>query len=377
MKNNGSILIVILWVILILSVLAIGFALEMQMEARLQRYQLDSKQAYQIARAGLERAIVELKNDLFLDRKARAFSADGHSDPWANNKFSEKYFNHIELGDGFYTVTVIDELSKLNLNKIGWQTIKRLLQKAGVDEAKAELIANAIIDYRDEDTLFCQDTTIDEDTYYNQYRTAEETTGKALYKLKNGPFESVDELLKVPFMDADLLYSERIPLFDDSYSSGSDKKFTSLYNILTVYGTGQVNLNTASSPVLSAILSTVIPDDEEKIAELVENIIDKRNGFDDEEGTEDDELFAHPGQLTSVKGMELPIVHRLAGQFVVNSDIYTIKSIGEVRKVKKVITVLVKRSWIQRPLTEEEKEEYEGKNLVEGVNISILRWLES
>src|SRR4030042_3955323 len=99
MNQSGVVLVITLWILLILSTIALGFAFEMHLESRLARYQLDSHTALYLAQAGINRAMVELKNDLILDRKARPQAIDNLGESWANNEISnEEYYTNIELG---------------------------------------------------------------------------------------------------------------------------------------------------------------------------------------------------------------------------------------------------------------------------------------
>src|SRR5277367_4500671 len=99
-NDRGVILIITLWILLILSVIALGFSIELHLEARLARYQVDSHTAYYLSKAGIERAMVELKNDLVLDHKSRPAIYDGLDDSWSWTDDTKDVFDHVKLGEG-------------------------------------------------------------------------------------------------------------------------------------------------------------------------------------------------------------------------------------------------------------------------------------
>ena len=60
-SGEGVALIITLWVLLILSTMAAGFAYRMRLGIKMAGYQRDSFKALALAQAGVERAIAELK----------------------------------------------------------------------------------------------------------------------------------------------------------------------------------------------------------------------------------------------------------------------------------------------------------------------------
>ena len=62
-SNKGSILITTLWIIAILSLLAMGIGFRSSLEVRLSKYNMDKLQAQYLAKAGIEKARERLLND--------------------------------------------------------------------------------------------------------------------------------------------------------------------------------------------------------------------------------------------------------------------------------------------------------------------------
>jgi len=183
-----------------------------------QRYQT---QAFFLARAGVEAAARELLND--------SPSADTLADPWAANDA----FKPAPLGNGTFEVVcrddltgaprygIVDEERKLNLNTATPEMLKRL-HPVFTDEAVA-----AIVERR-----------------------------------RNRPFGAVSEL--APLLDKDSAFLQ----------NGREGAPAGIAALLTVFGDGKVNVNTAPPAVLKAIGLT-----DEQAARVSAVRAEKRQGF--------------------------------------------------------------------------------------------------
>ena len=136
---------------------------------------------------------------------------------------------------------VTDESSKLNLNQATRDQLL-ILVRAAIDEDQ-ELdpldIVGAILDWRDQDSTPQTEAGDTEGTYYEELDKP--------YKIRNGPFDSVEELLLVKGITAQLLYGEDVdrnglltPNEDDGDSTfppdNQDNVLNrGLYPYLTVY----------------------------------------------------------------------------------------------------------------------------------------------
>jgi type II secretory pathway component PulK len=370
--QSGVVLIITLWILLILSTIALGFAFEMHLESKLARYQLDRYTASELAQAGINRAMVELKNDLILDRKARPQIVDTLGENWANNENTDEYYTNVELGEGKYSVLVTDEYSKININYMTREMLVGLLTvmhpELDNDEDRTNLIADALTDYRDPDTQYWKDTTLDEATYYNPESS---DTAHLKYQMKNAPFETVDELLNLPGMTPELLYG-KVELDEE----GGRKR--SLYELFTVHGSGLININTAPYPVLIAWFRSGVTDID-LAQNLAKEVIERRDGLDEEPGTDDDKPFLNIGELNTLPEMNPGIAGVLMGRGMVNTNLFEVTATGEAYKAQKTIITLISRDWVVRQLTEEEKEyiDNENKTNKEGVALQIKQWIEN
>ena len=119
---------------------------------------------------------------------------------------------------------LLDEERKLNLNTIDTDTLKAFFRLTlGLKEKEIEALAESIVDWRDEDN----------DRHESGAEKFEYLVLKKPYECKNGPFESIEELLLVKGMTPEIVRIVR--------------------PYVTVYGSGKVNLNTAPGKVLNAL----------------------------------------------------------------------------------------------------------------------------
>jgi len=125
-----------------------------------------------------------------------------------------------------------------------------------------EELIDCLEDWKDEGDLHKLNGAESDDPFY-------EDRG---YACKNGPLDSVEELLLVKGWTEDILYGKE-----------EDEEGDAIYGIaelLTVWGDGKVNLNSAETNVL---LSYTMFDDW-----MLEDLFEMRKGLDGEEGTLDD-----------------------------------------------------------------------------------------
>ncbi|MCK5654772.1 MAG: general secretion pathway protein GspK [Candidatus Aureabacteria bacterium] len=315
--NKGIALLIVLWILTILSVIALSFVYMMRLEIKMAKYQRDKAQAFYLARAGLERAIVQLVIDKRSSRKI-----DALNESWSVNPDA---YEDVNLAGGSYKVEVSDESGKININTASAGLLRNLpvIKDA---ENRAE-ICDSIIDWRD--TNSNHELSGSEDNYY---QALEEP-----YHCKNGHLDTVEELLLVKGVTGDLLYEEDADS-DTSFLDGDGDGVSNirLKDIITVYTDGKVNINTAGLEVLSSLIGGN--------AELARNIIKYRAGADGVDGTEDDSPFSSAGKVTSIVGGS---GH---GQFAklikVNSNVFKIVSVGRVdnSRVTKKIEAIVDRS---------------------------------
>jgi general secretion pathway protein K len=343
-NERGSILITTLWIMAILTLLAMGIGFRASLEVRLAKYSVDRLEARYLAKAGVVKARQLLADDkksydtlyecgIALEEEMRPealFGAEWNKlgtgnfsvhyavtrEPAAEEE-EEEYEEYGPLGGIRKVYGMMDEERKININmrkltrtrKTTLQTrreyraiLGRLLPEPDGEEAltKDELI-DGIIDWQDADPIGNA-----ENSYYEGLERP--------YKSKNKDFEFTEELLLVRGVTRTL--------------------FDKIKDYITVYGEGKVNVNTAPAEVLIAIIPN---------PEIVNSIIKDRSGPDNVEGTDDDgwkNIQSFTGYLrTRIKN---PAGY--AKYLTVTSDNFRIISHGSAAGgVGAVITCVVKR----------------------------------
>ena len=305
--RGGSILIVTLWVLSILTFFAFSLGFSVRTQLRYADHIQDRLRMHYLAQAGIERAVEELMND-----ETEAY--DTMNEPWSNN---EDLFKEMSFDNGFITLShvlkesreadeitlygVMDESSRIDINTASVDTLTTLLERIGeIPEQQATEIAAAIQDWRDRDIIVSPNGA--EDEYYLSLDLP--------YECKDEEFRILEELLLVKGMTAEI--------------------FSKIKDILTVYGTGRVNINTAGFNTLYALGLN---------ESLCERITEFRQGNDGIIGTEDDNIFNSVEDLRDTGPMfteeSIQINNLIAGNMlIVKSDIFRINSAGQLKDSK-------------------------------------------
>jgi len=323
--EKGSMLILTAWVLSFLTVFVIGIGCIVSSQLNLASYFKDRLTAYYLAKAGIERAIVELIMD-----KTKAY--DTLNEDLANN---ESLFKEIRMDTGYFSVSyhskdktgkdevlygAEDEAGKININYAPVGILVSLLRTVGeMDEGAATDLANAIIDWRDEDVAVSPRGA--EDDYYKSLGTP--------YACKNRKFQALEELLLVKGVTPEL--------------------FSKIRDIITIYGEGKTNVNTAGYSVFIALGLD---------SGFAERIIKYRQGDDETDGTEDDNIFNYVEDIKKSGPLfteESIAFNRLisANICAVRSDVFRINSSGTLKggtgAAGRSITCVVNRQDEERP----------------------------
>jgi general secretion pathway protein K len=222
--NEGFALIISLWVLVLLSVLAMSFSFFTREEAMGARNFKEETRAYYAALSAHEDALDYLSGDKdlivdYLDENGNLL-ADSERPGIAAKK---------EDGDFEVEVAISDEESRLNINTCTPEIFRRALEYSGVPDDEINGISDSVLDWKDPDDAHHMMGA--ESDYYEGLPNP--------YKAKNGLFDSVEELLLVKGFKRDYLYK-----------GGKDRK--PLAQLFTVYGDG-INVNTASKELFEIL----------------------------------------------------------------------------------------------------------------------------
>ena len=195
--RQGLVIVMVLWVVILLGVIIGALGRSSRVDAKVCAADIQGLKLKWACRAGTDTAIAVLKED------GRA--SDNLRDLWSAN---EEDFNNIELDGCSFEVKVVDEASKLNVNTA---TKKQLMELPGMTEE----IADSIIDWRDSDDAPSQSGV--EGGYYQSLHYG--------YKIRNGPFRTIRELLLVKGVSTELLYGKETKWIDylTCYSTDNNK----------------------------------------------------------------------------------------------------------------------------------------------------------
>lgn len=295
-------LIVSLWILAILTILAVNIGHRVCLALRLSRYHRDRLKAFYLTKAGINRAIVELEKD--------TNDYDALDEQWADN---EDVFKRIILNESQYEFAtvgyelvddnkpknvygLIDEERKININTASEELLVALLERCEINPAQD--IVNNILIWRG--------NIPDDNKIY-------ENLG---YPCKAHKFSNIEELTLVKGI--------------------APESYQRLKGLITVYGDGFININTASSRVLSVFTRGIAKDlsiGENFADSITTKIIDFRNGHGPFNTKSDI-------NITLTGDEETNIFNNLMDKVIVQSDNFLIEVTGNVGKIKsKVMSV--------------------------------------
>lgn len=257
--RRGMMLVVVVWIVLILTVIAYSLAYEVRIGLKMTVQNQKRLRAQGLAKTGLAKAVMDLRNDRLIAMADRSKGSDTPQDVWAKDEDKTE----IKYAGGTYTVRIIDEERKLNVNNIQVNSIRAmqslLEEMCGIKGDDGQEIAQALVDFKDPDTKTCGQKAGDEIEYYTDWGLKK--YGKTLpegwiFRPKNDNLISIDELLEVPGITREMLYGNPEKVSQDPLDRlESKKESTALADYLTVSSSGVLNLETCSLPVLEAALA--------------------------------------------------------------------------------------------------------------------------
>jgi general secretion pathway protein K len=252
-SESGVALIISLLVVVLLMVMASEFSHYVGTELKVVTNFKEEMERYYLAEAGVYQALAEIAGEVdfhYLDENGHLKFGKLRSQPQPEEKpenasqevNATEPPNEIPLGRGTFSYTIEDEERKLNINLVSRQVLVELLTLSGVeDQMTRDTIADSIIDWRDPDHNHLLNGA--EDDYYE--------TLDPPYEAKDANFDTLEELLLVKGMTREILYGTDL----NSPSQNKDEKkptYTGIAQYLTTDSSGQININTASEPVIRA-----------------------------------------------------------------------------------------------------------------------------
>ena len=292
-NNKGIALVITLLVLTLLIVVILEFSQGMRVEARAAANFRDDIKAYYLARSGVTFAIAMLEDDNKTDQ-----NYDSLNELWAQK------IPPIPLGDGFVSVEITDEDSRINVNKMstGFGTVNgetmrlfmvRFLKQFELEED----IADSIADWTDTD----DSERIPVGAESNYYQSLEDP-----YEAKNKPFDSIQELRLIKGLE--------------------NETYNKLQKFLAVNSDGWINMNTAGKEVIMSL-------SENLSGEIADEIIALRG----------ENPFPTKQDFKNNISMSEDVYNEISKFVDVKSNYFSIISRGEVNQSRKIIRAIVKR----------------------------------
>ncbi|MGB5832009.1 MAG: type II secretion system protein GspK [Thiohalocapsa sp.] len=216
--QQGIALVLVLWIIALLTVMALGLTTTQRTQSSLTRNQLDGARFRALSEAAISLTVLNL-----LATPLETVSAE---EVWIpDGRAHSLFFDGAKL-----RVTVYNEGSRLNLNEATREQLAMLIEFAqgeeAFDEVQRDAVVDAILDWRDEDDL-------------SQLNGAEDGDYEAAglpYGARDGPFESVEELRQVLGMTRELYQRLAPDLSVDNEDGQADQQFASASVLAALQG---------------------------------------------------------------------------------------------------------------------------------------------
>lgn len=307
--DHGFVMVCVLWVLAILTVIVIGFGRRAILDARGAAFSLDHTQAMFMARGGVELGVAELRNKVIIDFINRQGGRTSRAQRWA------KTVDMLKEGNYFTSVQ-------------GEDFEKDICEYRIRDEEGLITINAAPEKILDE---------IEGLSFSVRRKILRRRTGDRDEGVPPQPFQATEELLYMQGIDEDEWY-------------GTERQ-AGLRDILTCWGDGKINVNTAPRAVLECI-----PDLDDGDIDM---IVGYRAGSDGELGTGDDKDFKAIDEVRDELGIEGDSLQALRQYCKVRSRFFTITGVATRRqgKVRAVCRATV-QTWAARAAVIKWREEF-------------------
>ncbi|UCE98802.1 MAG: general secretion pathway protein GspK [Planctomycetota bacterium] len=307
-KRKGFVVVVVLAILMMLTVLLLGFNYKSRLCLQAADHFKKSKLALNSARAGLNIAIAAIgtNDDIFTNKTLQSLFSPEHT---------------FDIAEAVCSVTINQENSKLNVNlltdkndKPDRTAIEQLLRLIDLLNQKqiehphiGYGIVPAIIDWTDADDQvahlhYIKDKNLGAESAY--YQKLSEP-----YNCSNASFKTTEELLLIKGLTPDV--------------------FQRIYDYVTVYGDGKININSASKLVIESLSQKMDP-------ALAKIIIDQRKI----------KPFNSVAEVQNVPGMTDAIYSAIKEKVTVSpSDgYYHVTSKGTVNHMSRTILAVLRKN---------------------------------
>lgn len=176
---------VVLWGIAMLSIIAVSFLLTSSASYRVARNSVEIAKWELVAEAAVARAVLSLLDS----RPDKRWRIDGVA-------------QNVEIDGMTLTISVEDELGRIDLNHADSTLLVRLFQSAGLDTQAAGRLVDSILDWRGSHIVRSSNVAVSQPHPVTGYQ----------YRPRRGAFQSVDELKLVIGMTPALFERSQLAL---------------------------------------------------------------------------------------------------------------------------------------------------------------------
>lgn len=371
-RRRGVVLVLVLWIAIILSLISYSVLFQVAVESSVTSARKRHLEAEALARAGVAKAIVDLRNDMIFDNTDEAEVFDAEGDVWADPEEGKTEVTLSRDARGYFTVRVHDEERLLNLNRFNqanMMLLRGIMEELGYTEESSEIAAAAVVDWRDSDRVpaLPNAPSNEEGIAYAMIRLEDEEGGRAREEdveplvFRNEDYLTVDELLEVYGITPRLFFGpgtaeadhyenllgespgDLFVIDDDRPLSYDGETALGLRDYLTVHGSGAVNINTAPFHVLTALGNAVGQDGEA----FAERVIRNRRGGRGGGRINNDNAYrtgTDVGADVEVAGV-VNAIRAMGINMDVRSTTFRIVSTGVVGDTRYTMEVVVTRSY--------------------------------
>jgi len=322
-RQQGSGLIVVIWVIGLLSVLVVSFAFETHLETKVLSLIRKRHQAEYLALSGIQIAEMLLdKQSTVSGNESPDLIGDDRWYPWALLLHRGQPVHLVEkLGEGYIRLDIVPEAGRRNVNKFTDDDWVRILTICGIPENLQQPLINAVDDWIATSSAGTRNGAELEEYYAAQ---------NPPYHARHGALDTVRELLLVKGFNEAILSGG---VLNPEDPPEKQVRLSGIQDMLTTDNDdGKVNVNTASARVLKTL-----PGVDDLIAS---KIIDERGqpapGSDILSGNPVTGFTSAQDCMSRVSGLDTAV----AGMITTGMSVVRITTIGQVGQVTRRIWVI-------------------------------------
>jgi len=194
-KQSGIALVIVLWMLTLLTILALSYSANTRVETKLTAHFVQSAKANALAEAGIWQAVTELLKPT----EEQSWRADGS-------------LHKVDFAGGKIDIRIQDEIGKIDLNSARTEMLYNLILSLDItiDGDERLQLLQAILDWRDKDDL-TRKFGAEDDEYL---------TAGFEYGAKDGPFNTLSELQLVRGMTPEIFKKMEPALTIHSHQPG-------------------------------------------------------------------------------------------------------------------------------------------------------------